>query len=62
MLRSAKLALCALLFAGVLVSAVPQDATKHALADALSLEQLDEQLQVRLAGSLFQNQCAMSRN
>jgi hypothetical protein len=50
MLRSAKLAACALLFAGVLVSAIPQDATKHALADSLSLEHLDEQLHVSLGG------------
>lgn len=30
----------------VVAIAAPQDATKHALAESLSLEELDEQLQV----------------
>lgn len=38
--------LCVSFFAALAFSA-PQDATKHALAENLSLEQLNEQLQVR---------------
>jgi hypothetical protein len=44
--RLGLLALGVSLFVAV-ATAAPQDATKHALADSLSLETLDEQLQVR---------------
>lgn len=43
---------CISLFAALAASA-PQDATKHALAENLSLDQLDEQLQVHFYAPFY---------